>query len=100
MKYIAQIIVLTFVIASNAYSDSRDLVLDIQSTNVDYLSIRNMTNAEIEISVSGEFYILPASSGLIHDCASFSNLTLAVTDYNHPYTEAHCSSEVTISSGV
>ncbi len=86
------------IISLSAFANAADDLLlkniEINDTDVNILSIQNLSKEHIEIDIYGTILSLSPISGVNFDCVNNAYLELQVKNNNHDYFEVQCQSRV------
>jgi len=97
MKLIQKLTLILGFVSSAAFAVEYKSPLEhvkVLSTELQTLSIQNLSSETLKINIYGEHLTLPPASGSQIDCKSHHNLELQIINNNQDYFEVPCQSRV------
>ena len=70
--------------------------VDVIATNLTNLSIQNASNEVVSVNIYGELFKIEPASGILFNCASYTNLEIKFAAKDHDFFDVPCQSRVVI----
>lgn len=84
------------VVFASEYKSPLDNV-KVYDTELQTLSIQNLSDEKVEIEIYGKYLVLQPASGIKFDCESYDNLELQIKNNFNDYFDVPCKSRVVFS---